>query len=99
MSAPSLEKGSLQLFARVLRERLAPSRGQRPGRPRDPELVLQRKVSMSEETYHQLGVLAVQVSDKRRKVSPMQVAALLLEEGLSRYGHTDQQESERNGNG
>lgn len=99
MSISPPGKRSIQLFARVLRERLAPSRGQRPGRPRDPELVLQRKVSMSEETYHQLGILAAQVSDHKRKVSPMQVAALLLEEGVNRYGQANQQEPERDGNG
>ncbi|MGZ0174699.1 MAG: hypothetical protein ACKVHE_34800 [Planctomycetales bacterium] len=37
---------------------------------------------MTETTLHQLEQLASQISDERRRVSPMQVAALLLEDAV-----------------
>jgi len=70
-------------LAVMLRERLAPSRGHRPGRPTDPSWVRHPKVPMSEETVRKLKELAGEVSTSERRVSPMQVAAQLLEEALA----------------
>ena len=70
-------------LGRSIRKRLEPSRGQRPGRPSDPLWVVQRKVSMMESTLQQLEQIASQISDDTRRVSPMQIAAVLLEEAVS----------------
>ncbi|MEX2142407.1 MAG: hypothetical protein WD894_24275 [Pirellulales bacterium] len=70
-------------LAKVLHTRLQPQIGIRPGRPSDPDWTLSRKVPMSPTTLEQLKDLANQVSDENRKVSPMQVAAQLLEAALS----------------
>lgn len=67
-----------------LRSRLEPIQGKRPGRPSDPSWVYSRKVPMSEETLERLEGLAEAVSTSERKVSPMQVAAQLLEESIGR---------------
>jgi hypothetical protein len=72
-------------LARILTSRLQPSQGLRPGRPSDPNWVLQGKVPMTEETKEQLTALAEKLSGDGRQVSPMQVAAQLLEESVSRY--------------
>ena len=72
-------------LAEILIARLQPSQGLRPGRPSDPSWVLQGKVPMSEETKGQLTALAEKLSGADRRVSPMQVAAQLLEESVSRY--------------
>ena len=72
-------------LAQVLCERLQPSHGRRPGRPSDPSWVLQGKVPMSEETKQRLADLADKLSSDGRRVSPMQVAAQLLEESVSLY--------------
>jgi hypothetical protein len=72
-------------LAAVLRARLEPGQGRRPGRPSDPGWVHQRKVPMSEETLARLTHLAASMSTAERKVSPMQVAAQLLEESLRHY--------------
>lgn len=69
-------------LAAVLKARLEPGQGRRPGRPSDPSWRLQRKVPMSEETLKQLTELANAISTEERKVSPMQVAAQLLEDSL-----------------
>ncbi len=69
-------------LARILQARLQPSRGQRPGRPTDPSWALHPKVPMSEDTMRKLTELADQVSTSERQVSPMQVAAQLLEDSL-----------------
>lgn len=68
------------IFGQRLRTRLAPSRGERPGRPSDPSWILQRKLSMSQETLETLERLAEAFSTPERQVSPMQVAALLVED-------------------
>jgi CubicO group peptidase (beta-lactamase class C family) len=49
-----------------------------------PSWVLQRKVPMSAETLERLTKIAESISTEDRKVSPMQVAAQLLEESLRR---------------
>lgn len=67
-------------FGRRLRARLAPGQGERPGRPSDPTWTVQRKLSMSPETLAALERLAEAMSTPERRVSPMQVAALLVED-------------------
>jgi hypothetical protein len=67
-------------LAHMLHERLTPSQGDRPGRPTDPSWVLRPKVPMSAATAEKLARIADGLSTDVRKVSPMQVAAQLLEE-------------------
>lgn len=66
-----------------LRARLVPSPGKRPGRPSDPGWVLHPKVPMSEATGRRLRRLAESASAGGRKVSPMQIAAQILEEAVA----------------
>ena len=61
-----------------LRRRLEPGRGERPGRPSDPTWTVQRKLSMNEQTLEILVMAADAVSTDERRVSPMQIAALLI---------------------
>jgi hypothetical protein len=63
-----------------IRGRLEPSKGERPGRPSDPSWTVQRKLSMSNETLRTLEAVAESVSTEARRVSPMQIAALLIED-------------------
>ncbi len=72
-------------LAQLLRARLSPSQGRRPGRPTNPEWKRRPKVPMSPETEHLLEELARMVSDESRQVSPMQVAAQILEEATRSY--------------
>jgi hypothetical protein len=72
-------------MARVLAERLSPSAGKRPGRPTNATWVHHPKVPMSAETRDTLAALAGQISSPQRRVSPMQVAAQILEESVERY--------------
>jgi hypothetical protein len=67
-----------------LQGRLQPGQGKRPGRPTDPSWELAPKVPMSIETERQLIKLAGQASQSGRRVSPMQVAAQLLEQAVAR---------------
>src|SRR5215468_9461758 len=73
-------------LARILHQRLTPSQGERPGRPTNPSWVTRCKVPMSEATLQQLAQLAEKMSSPQRQISPMQVAAQLLEEALDRLG-------------
>ena len=66
-----------------LQARLAPGRAQRPGRPTDATWERRPKLPMSKATERQLARLAEQASTSGRNVSPMQVAACILEETLS----------------
>jgi hypothetical protein len=75
---------SLARFGRRLRSRLAPGQGERPGRPSDPTWIIQRKLSMSAETLANLERIASSLSNDSRQVSPMQVAALIVEEAAER---------------
>jgi hypothetical protein len=68
----------------ALQHRLQPGQGQRPGRPTDARWVHHPKVPMSEETRGGLARLAELASTPERKLSPMQVAAQLLEETVAR---------------
>lgn len=70
----------------ALKARLEPGEGKRPGRPTDPTWVYHPKVPMSEETMRQLARLAELASTPERRVSPMQVAAQLLEEAVALCG-------------
>lgn len=73
--------GMAQL-AHLLHERLTPSQGQRPGRPTDASWERRSKVPMSESTKQRLAELARRMSTAERQVSPMQVAAQLLEDAV-----------------
>ena len=67
----------------TIRGRLVPGQGRRPGRPTDASWVRHPKVPMSEATRQRLTRLAEQSSQGGRKVSPMQIAAQILEEALA----------------
>jgi len=71
-------------LAQLLHERLMPSQGERPGRPTNPAWDRRPKVPMSEATAEKLTRIAEAMSSSERKVSPMQVAAQLLEEVVAR---------------
>jgi hypothetical protein len=73
-------------MAHLLHERLTPSQGERPGRPTNAAWVRRPKVPMSERTAKKLADLAAAMSTPQRKVSPMQLAAQLLEEAVSHVG-------------
>jgi hypothetical protein len=66
-----------------LQSRLVPARGRRPGRPTDATWVHHPKVPMSDATERRLARLARQASTEGRKVSPMQVAAQILEDAVA----------------
>jgi hypothetical protein len=66
-----------------LQGRLIPGQGQRPGRPSDSAWVRHPKVPMSEATERRLVQLARRASVTGKKVSPMQLAAQLLEDALA----------------
>jgi hypothetical protein len=66
-----------------LQARLEPSEGRRPGRPTDASWVHHPKVPMSEQTVQRLARLAELASTAERRVSPMQIAAQLLEEAVA----------------
>src|SRR5437870_2768637 len=66
-----------------LRSRLVPGRGRRAGRPTDARWVRRPKVPMSAATERQLARLAEEASTAGRKISPMQLAAQILEDALT----------------
>ena len=76
--------GAARLSA-ILRQRLEPGRGKRPGRPTSVEWDRRPEIPMSVETEEHLEQLAALVSSSGRQVSPMQVAAHLLEEAVKSY--------------
>src|SRR5271163_3292058 len=67
----------------TIQGRLEPGQGIRPGRPTDASWVRHPKVPMSDATRQRLTRLAEQSSTGGRKVSPMQIAAQILEEALT----------------
>jgi hypothetical protein len=73
-------------LAQIMHQRLTPSQGERPGRPTNPNWEIRPKVPMSETTAAKLAEIAAAMSSPERKVSPMQVAAQLLEEAVGRVG-------------
>jgi hypothetical protein len=68
----------------ALQTRLEPGRGKRPGRPTSASWVKRPKVPMSAATAEKLARLAGRMSTPERQVSPMQVAAQLLEDAVAR---------------
>jgi hypothetical protein len=66
-----------------LQARLVPGQGKRAGRPSDASWVRHPKVPMSEATGRRLSLLAERASAGGRKVSPMQIAAQILEDALA----------------
>ena len=70
-------------LARILEERLEPGQGLRPGRPTDANWTSRSRMLLSRETEQVLEEMAEQINrSSTRKVTPMQVAALLLEEAV-----------------
>ena len=67
-----------------LQRSLTPSQGKRPGRPTKSEWSRRPKVPMTAETEQRLADLAKKASTPTRRISPMQLAARLLEEALAR---------------
>jgi hypothetical protein len=67
----------------TIQARLEPGQGLRPGRPSDASSVRHPKVPMSDALRERLARLAEQCSIGGRKVSPMQIAAQILEDALS----------------
>jgi hypothetical protein len=73
-------------LARIVEDvqsRLQPGQGLRPGRPTDANWVRHPKVPMSDATKERLTRLAERASLGGRRISPMQVAAQILEEALA----------------
>ena len=85
--APDYSAGAFGIarLAKTLRDRLQPSEGKRPGRPSNPDWRGRSKVPMGPKTEEQLKLIARLLSDEDRKVSPMQVAAQILEEATASY--------------
>jgi hypothetical protein len=71
-------------LAHFLHQKLTPSQGERPGRPTNPSWIVRPKVPMSQATAEKLAQIAKALSSPQRKVSPMQVAAQLVEEAVAR---------------
>lgn len=71
-------------LARIFQERLQPGKGIRPGRPTVATWVHRPKVPMSQATVGKLTQLAKAINKKGYKVTPMQIAAQLLEEAVDR---------------
>jgi hypothetical protein len=65
-----------------LQSRLRPSQGLRQGRPTVSAWDRHPKVPMSRATEQRLIRLAAEASNDKRKVSPMQLAAQILENAL-----------------
>jgi hypothetical protein len=73
----------LARIVQALQARLVPGQGQRAGRPTDPNWIHHPKIPMSEATEQRLIRLADRASAKGRKVSPMQLAAQILEDAMA----------------
>ncbi len=86
-SVPEVGGGSFGAarLVTLLQGRLEPGQGKRPGRPTVASWVVSPKVPMSLETEATLAALAEKASLRGRKVSPMQLAAQILEEAVARY--------------
>jgi len=82
-------------LAQMLHERLAPSYGKRPGRPTNDRWTEHPKVPMSAETLASLQELSARLSSDERKVSPMQLAAQLLEESVVQIAEPSRKRSRR----
>ena len=77
--------GAARLYQIVdtIKNRLTPGQGRRPGRPTNANWVQHPKVPMSDATKQRLKLLAEQISTDSRKISPMQVAAQILEDAVA----------------
>jgi hypothetical protein len=84
VSAQATLPGEIRRLAASLHVTLQPSQGQRPGRPTNPNWDTHRKIPMSAMTLTQLESVAAAVSSSERRVSPMQVAAVLLEQAVAK---------------
>jgi hypothetical protein len=73
----------LARIVQIIQARLMSGQGLRPGRPTDASWVRHPKVPMSDATRQRLARLAEQSSTAGRKVSPMQIAAQILEDALT----------------
>lgn len=73
----------LAAIVQQLRSCLIPSRGRRTGRPTNAKWVRHPKVPMSHATEQRLARLAAQASTGDRKISPMQLAAQILESAVN----------------
>ena len=73
----------LARIVEAMQTRLTPGQGRRPGRPTVASWVRHPKVPMSDATKERLTRLADQVSSRGRKISPMQIAAQILEDALA----------------
>jgi len=69
-------------LAAILSKRLVPSQGKGTGRPSNPNWDTRKKVPMSTTTATELEQLALLFSDESRKMTAMQLAGQVLEEGL-----------------
>lgn len=86
-------------LAHIMHQRLTPGQGERPGRPTDSTWESRPKVPMSEATRQRLVEIAEAMSTPERRVSPMQVAAQLLEEAVARVPVSSMPANQRNGGG
>lgn len=73
--------GVLQLQGEIA-ERLQTS--SRAGRPSDPAWTIRRLVGFRPETWRALAEMATKLSTPRRRVSPGQLAASLIEESVTK---------------
>ena len=73
------------ILAKTMRDRLEPGRRKRRGRPSNRRWTKRSKVPMAVESEARLKRLARMLSDEDRQVTPMQVAAQLLEETTATY--------------
>jgi hypothetical protein len=67
-----------------LRARLVPGQGKRAGRPSEANWIRRPKVPMSAATERKLTRLAEEASSVGRRISPMQLAAQILEDALAK---------------
>jgi hypothetical protein len=54
------------------------------GRPTDPQWTVKRLVPFTEQNWQKLGQVTEKMKQEGHSISPSQLAALLIEEGLSR---------------
>jgi hypothetical protein len=82
----------------TLQGRLVPGQGKRAGRPSDASWVRHPKVPMSEGTRRRLLQLAERASASGRRVSPMQIAAQILEDALADVPEQERPDASRKAN-
>src|SRR6266511_5203995 len=77
--------GVLQLQAELAARLHA---GSGAGRPSDPSWTIRRLVGFRPDTWRALNAIAARRSTPRRRVSPGQVAASLIEESVAKLGES-----------